>query len=144
MVGLPFSRDRWRNFYKRNQIFVTLCMECAYIENLRNVKIKAEDKAWLAELQQHAIKTMGQHKEYVDKMVREPHVRGIVLHWINIARANVLHKYHPKAKRDESFEIGKIHEEDDRGIVEVSASEMNSSEEEEMKEAKDHFKRMGR
>jgi hypothetical protein len=38
--GLQFTKQRWRTFYKRRQIFVTLCMECAYIQTLKAITLK--------------------------------------------------------------------------------------------------------
>ena len=40
MSGLPFTRARWRRFYNKNQIFITMCMECAYLDNLKTQQHK--------------------------------------------------------------------------------------------------------
>ena len=43
MAGIPFTRSRWRRFYTKNQIFVTLCMECAYLDNLKGQNLKKNE-----------------------------------------------------------------------------------------------------
>jgi hypothetical protein len=41
--GIPFSIERWRRFYVRRQVCITLCMECAYIDNLTAAHIVEQD-----------------------------------------------------------------------------------------------------
>ena len=92
MAGLPFSKERWRRFFSKNQIFMTLCMECAYIENVRTAQVKAKEQGDMFKvLQEHAANVMGQHNEYVRQNLKKRHVRAIVYHWVDQAKANILH-----------------------------------------------------
>lgn len=43
-IGLVFTKARWRRFYRRRQIFVTLCMECAYSDNLAAGDLRQKDQ----------------------------------------------------------------------------------------------------
>ena len=72
MAGLPFSKERWRRFFSKNQIFMTLCMECAYIENVRTAQVKAKEQGDMFKvLQEHAANVMGQHNEYVRQNLKK-------------------------------------------------------------------------
>jgi hypothetical protein len=59
MVGLPFTRARWRRFYLRHQLFITLCMECAYIDNLKAASLKEKDGDLYKLITENAIKNVG-------------------------------------------------------------------------------------
>ena len=65
MVGLPFTKVRWRRFYSRHQLFVTLCMECAYIDNLKAQNMKKKDNEVMNMVAENAIKNVGAHDQIV-------------------------------------------------------------------------------
>ena len=58
-LGIPFSSERWRKFFKRNQIFLTLCMECAYIDNMQAAALRERDPHLAKLMAQNAMKHIG-------------------------------------------------------------------------------------
>lgn len=75
MRGVPFSKIRWRKFYRRHQVFVTFCMECAYIDNLKSSGAADEQGMNYKIFAKTAIKNVGMRDTAVLKMVKKPHVR---------------------------------------------------------------------
>ncbi len=59
MIGVPFTKNRWRKFYAKHQIFVTLCMECAYIDNVKAQSIKRRDNDMFNMITENALKNVG-------------------------------------------------------------------------------------
>ena len=98
--GLPFTRARWRRFYVKNQIFITMCMECAYLDNLKMQQHKKRgndvDENLIAT---NAVKHIGNHNVVVQQNTKKKYVRNIIMFWIGIARANLLHDVKKKAQR---------------------------------------------
>jgi hypothetical protein len=95
MAGVPFTMSRWRRFYSKNQIFITLCMECAYLDNLRAQEMKMEGAHGKMDEKQaaiNAIKHPSTHNIIVRQNIKKRHVRNIVKNWIQLARANILHE----------------------------------------------------
>jgi len=89
--GAPFSVERWRRFYLRRQVFMTLCMECAYIDNLKAAHIVEQDGDLQRLMAENALKNVGAHDQYVARKLRLPHVRAIVHRWLWLARSSLLH-----------------------------------------------------
>jgi len=92
MAGLPFSRNRWRTFYARHQVFVTLCMECAYIDNLKAQNLKEADEDLQKVIAENAIRNMGMKEVLVKKNLKKFHVKAIIMRWVQLAKSNLLHK----------------------------------------------------
>ena len=69
-LGLRFTKSRWRQFYKRRQIFVTLCMECAYIQNLKAGALREKDPDLQRLMAQNALKQVGAADALVAKKIK--------------------------------------------------------------------------
>ena len=91
-VGIPFSQPRWRRFFAKRQQFTTLCMECAYIENLKAGGLKEDNPKLREFLSEHAFRLIGQNDDLLKKKLKLSHVRLIIKQWIQTARANQLHR----------------------------------------------------
>lgn len=98
MVGLPFTKARWRRFYARHQIFVTMCMECAYIDNVKAQTLKKKDNELFNLITENAMKNVGAHEMIVQRNIKKIHVRRIIKKWIQIARSRMLHNINKKAE----------------------------------------------
>ena len=102
MAGLPFTRARWRRFYHKNQIFITMCMECAYLDNLKGQRLKLRgNKQDESQIATNAVKHIGSHNQVVQANIKKKYVRNVIRFWIQIARANILHDIKKKAKKAE-------------------------------------------
>ena len=89
--GAPFTAERWRRFYLRRQVFMTLCMECAYIDNLNAAHIVEQDGDLQRLMAENALKNVGAHDQYVARKLRLPHVRALIHKWLWLARSSLLH-----------------------------------------------------
>ena len=66
MSGIPFTRARWRRFYTKNQIFITMCMECAYLDNIKGENLKRKNNEYDEDMiAQNAVKHIGSHNVVV-------------------------------------------------------------------------------
>ncbi len=91
-MGIQFTRHRWRRFFTRHQFFVTFCMECAYIDNLKQQSLKEKDGDLQKYLAEAALKNLGSKKDDVcANNLSKPQVRMIIIRWITLARSNLLH-----------------------------------------------------
>lgn len=90
--GLPFSVERWRRFYLRRQVFMTLCMECAYLDNLSAAHVVERDGALQRLMAENALKNVGAHDQYVARRLGLAHVRAIIHKWLWRARSSLLHR----------------------------------------------------
>ena len=73
-------------------MFKTLCMECAYIENLLVVNMRTEDPKLQTLMADNALKHVGAGQAVLMKKLEIPHIRRILFLWLSHARANLLHK----------------------------------------------------
>ena len=89
--GVPFTAERWRKFYQRHQVFMTLCMECAYIDNLKAAHIVEQDGELQRLMAENALKNVCAHDQYVARKLKFPHVRAICHKWLWLARSSLLH-----------------------------------------------------
>jgi hypothetical protein len=96
--GAPFSVERWRRFYKRRHVFITLCMECAYIDNLSAAHIVEQDGELQRLMAENALKNVGAHDQFVVRKLRLPHVKSVVHKWLWLARSSLLHCVGPEAQ----------------------------------------------
>jgi len=94
-IGIPFTKARWRRYFKRRQIFITLCMECAYIENLEAGQMRTKDADLQALMAQNALKHIGASDAIIAKKLKLAHVRRIIYRWLMLSRASLLHKDNP-------------------------------------------------
>lgn len=105
MAGLPFTRARWRRFYNKNQIYITMCMECAYLDNMKMQQHKRrgnqQDESMIAT---NAVKHIGSHNAVVQSNMKKRYVRNIIHFWIGIAKANILHNIKKRAQRAEEVD----------------------------------------
>lgn len=90
--GIPFTVERWRRFYERRQVFITLCMECAYIDNLNAAHIVEQDGDLQRLMAENALKNVGAHDQYVAQKLGLPHVRRIIMKWLWLSRSSLLHR----------------------------------------------------
>ena len=81
-IGTNITISNWRRFYKKNQVFTTLCMECAYLKNSQYLinKIHQENKN---------IRII-QSREQIEKGLKKSHIKGIAMMWLYEARAKIL------------------------------------------------------
>jgi len=93
--GIPFTVDRWRAFYQRRQVYITLCMECAYIDNLNAAHIVEQDGDLQRLMAENALKNVGAHDQFVAQKLRLPHVKRIIHRWLWLARSSLLHRRGP-------------------------------------------------
>ena len=91
-AGMPFSQVRWRKFFKRRQVFETLCMECAYIENLLGGNMGVQDQNLRALMANNALKMQGAGADMVARKIQQPFMKRMILYWLWQARASLLHK----------------------------------------------------
>ena len=81
-IGVNINISNWQRFYEKNQIFTTLCMECAYLKNSQYLinKINKENKK------------IGiiQSREQIEKGLKKSHIKGIAMMWLYEARAKIL------------------------------------------------------
>ena len=89
--GIPFNVDIWRTFYSRHQIYITLCMECAYIDNLNAAHIIEKDPELQKLMAETQLKNIGAHDQFVARKLQLPHVRNIIQKWIELSRSSLLH-----------------------------------------------------
>lgn len=83
------AKKRWRTFFKKNQIFTTLCMECAYIDNMKAAALRERDPTLAKLMSQNAMKHIGAIDQAVagalnDKKRR--YIRAICYKWLWLAR----------------------------------------------------------
>lgn len=107
MAGISFTRQRWRRFYARNQIFITLCMECAYLDNMRAQEMKQEGKHGKEDERQaakNAIKQAGSHNFVVKRNLKKKHVRNVIRRWIQLAKSNILHGVKEKPILEDDYD----------------------------------------
>ena len=71
---------------------MTLCMECAYVENLLVRQMNNEDPKLRNLMANNALKNVGAGDAMVRKKLKVPHVKNIVLYWLWQARSSLLHK----------------------------------------------------
>jgi hypothetical protein len=96
--GIPFTVDRWRAFYQRRQVYITLCMECAYIDNLNAAHIVEQDGELQRLMAERQLKNVGAHDQVVARKLKLPHVRKIIHRWLWMARSGLLHHRGPQLK----------------------------------------------
>lgn len=90
--GIPFSVERWRRFYVRRQVFITLCMECAYIDNLNAAHIIEQDGDLQRLMAENALKNIGEHDKFVVRQLKLQHVKDIVRKWLSMGRNGLQQK----------------------------------------------------
>ena len=77
-----------------------MCMECAYLDNLKSQEHKKrgnmQDESMIAT---NAVKHIGNHNLVVQMNIKKKYVRNIIQFWIGISRANLLHDIKKKAQR---------------------------------------------
>ena len=103
MAGIPFTRSRWRRFFVKNQIFITMCMECAYLDNLKGQNLRTKGDGDENMVAVNAIKHIGSHNMVVKSNIKKKHVRNIIRFWIHQARANLLHDIRQHLNVEESL-----------------------------------------
>ena len=84
MEGNKISRDLWEIFLRKNQRFLTYCMECAYIYNLK----KLRNKKLISALNNNN----NLNVKVISKKFTKPFVLGILHNWLYEARAKILFK----------------------------------------------------
>lgn len=70
---------------------MTLCMECAYLDNLKAAHIVEQDGELQRLMAENALKNVGAHDQYVARKLRFAHVRAICHKWLWLARSSLLH-----------------------------------------------------
>ena len=79
LAGLPFNKDEWRKFYDKNQRFITLCSDCDLVHMVKN---KQKMLNYTKKLQ----------AKKNDKNVEKDLAKLILLKWLFLARAELLHR----------------------------------------------------
>ena len=81
-IGSNINISNWQKFYEKNQIFTTLCMECAYLKNSTYIihKVHEENKS---------IKII-QSREQIEKGLKKNYIKGILMMWLFEARTKIL------------------------------------------------------
>jgi len=87
--GIPFSVERWRRFYVRRQVFITLCMECAYIDNLTAAHIIEQDGDLQRLMAENALKNIGEHDKFVARQLKQQHIKDIIRKWLQMGRQSL-------------------------------------------------------
>ena len=92
-IGSNINISNWQRFYSKNQVFTTLCMECAYLKNSQYLinKIHQENKN---------IRII-QSREQIEKGLKKSHIKGIAMMWLYEARAKILMGRMEKNKNNE-------------------------------------------
>jgi len=82
-IGKVYSENTWKNFYLKNQKFLTLCMECAYFrnseamfDNNRNLNKKLHDE--------------NNRGKKIDRIRKIPKTKMMLLHWLMDCRSRIL------------------------------------------------------
>jgi len=78
LAGLPFNKDEWRRFYEKNQRFITLCSDCDLVHMVKN---KQKMLNYTKKLQ----------AKKNDKNIEKDYAKLILLKWLFLARASLLH-----------------------------------------------------
>ena len=76
---------KWQKYFEKKQIFVTLCIECAYIRNTQMVinKYLASDNNKDSKLKKIENKILAER-------LKKNHIKGIALNWLYVARSKIL------------------------------------------------------
>lgn len=85
LAGLPFNKEEWRRFYEKNQRFITLCSDCDLVHMVKNK-------------QKMLNYTKKLHAKKNDKNVEKDLAKLILLKWLFMARASILHNKQNKIK----------------------------------------------
>jgi len=85
MIGKEFSKVSWLLYFEKNQKFITLCMECSYLQNV--IKKDKENKDYQIKVK---IGKLGVIDKELRNNLKKPHVRGILFNWLFEARSNLL------------------------------------------------------
>ena len=106
--GLPIKINHWKKFYHRNQKIRTLCVDCAYLEQLK----KKKDPRAFSSLTRIA------HEEFMlfktEKKKIRNRTREIALIWLKKARENIKEESHDYG---ELYTIESVDEEDISAFV---------------------------
>ena len=120
-AGRAFSRDVWRKYFERKQIFETYCMECAFKKNLEEIKAlnmggggeAKERKDIYTALTNKA--TDNQYKLELKANIQRPHVVSILYIWLFKARSQLLHQQVDKIEKEgQTYEFKEIHKRKER------------------------------
>ena len=110
LSGKMFSKLDWQNYYKREQIFKTICSNCLIIENIKNYlkaikEIKDSDThkaaTFLTEIKSKSTKEQRLYKEIFKEQLNGPS-KALLLKWLGMARAKMLHSEQQVKKREEN------------------------------------------
>jgi len=82
MIGKELMMNSWQRFYKKNQIFITLCMECGYIRNSQFLvnQVKQNENNYKEK----------ESKNQLMNGLKKDHVKGIAMLWLYNARTKIL------------------------------------------------------
>jgi hypothetical protein len=76
---------KWQKYFEKNQVFVTLCIECSYIRNTQMVinKYLASDKN-----KESKVKII--ENKILASRLKKNNIKGIALNWLYLARSKIL------------------------------------------------------
>ena len=94
--GEEIGAYKWEKYFKKNQIFMTLCAECGYIRNSQMVinKFLSSDKN-----KESRVKKI--ESKILKERLKKYYIKGIALNWLFIARSKILNRKIEREKKEE-------------------------------------------
>lgn len=111
LAGLMPTDDRWRNFYKKNQQFVTLCKNCIVLKEIRKFLDASKGTKYckkgstVASFLSNYKDQEGKPKRLVKDMLKSEtngKLKAILYHILTQARSNLLHL---RKNENDNFEV---------------------------------------
>ena len=88
-LGKKIIMNKWQKYYKNNQTFITLCMECGYLRNSKFLLNKLNEKNKNI-FDNKLISDNNKKKDILNIGLKKPHIRSIIYLWLFNSRTKIL------------------------------------------------------
>jgi hypothetical protein len=91
-LGKKIMMNKWQKYYKNNQTFITLCMECGYLRNSKFLlnNLNEKNKNIFDNENNLILEDKKKKEKQLIKGLKKPHIRSIIYLWLINSRTKIL------------------------------------------------------